>query len=357
MSASQFSIHLSKQHQCEAADLNAASQAHETLDSNIYNHAHLSAPLSDLSDTYKPSIFSEISQMISEDFVESINKSVFSGILELKADPMLSEAQLDRSFGVFSKIYKLILSKYDQVINLVMSELDDNQEKNKIEKEKTLSSLGKLSCIFDNYDTKYKQIQKFKKMPSFVDSETVILGVRPDAILKKKKTIKIMKKCSFEYVSIVNTIKSLLNSDPILNEIKQFRNENEIEPVFFAHHPFWSSQNTLRLVLFHDEFEPKNALSDIKTLYKLDMFYFTILNLSRKHSSSLKNIFLVASIYSEDESHFNINAVLAKISADIAFLEKDGIVINGEKFFGSIAQTSGDNLGKLFFLKNKIKTS
>ncbi len=70
------------------------------------------------------------------------------------------------------------------------------------------------------------------------------------------------------------------------------------------------------------------------------------MNLSRKHSSNLNNIFLVATIYSEDEKIYGINKVLDKIVQDVSILETTGIKVNGETFFGSIAQTSGDNLGK-----------
>ena len=73
--------------------------------------------------------------------------------------------------------------------------------------------------------------------------------------------------------------------------------------------------------------------------------YFTILNLSRKHCSSLKNIFLICTIYSEDENKYSINAVLSKITDELILFEK-GIEIRGETYYALIAQTAGDNLGE-----------
>ena len=85
------------------------------------------------------------------------------------------------------------------------------------------------------------------------------------------------------------------------------------------------------------------------------MFYFTVANLTRKHYSNLKNIFLVAVSHSEDLRSFGYNNVLQLIINDIKKLELTGIRIDQELFYGSLAQCIGDNLGihQIFGLQQK----
>jgi hypothetical protein len=294
-----------------------------------------------------PSKLMLINKVLSDEFSSSINQALFVGVLELKADPILSDAQLNRSLTIFSGIYKTIVEKYHQVFDLLISGLSANDEEED-EKKKVLGKLNRLTSVFDDYSSIYKQLRTYESMQEFVKSETVFLGEREDTRRVRGKAQIIKRKETFEFISITETIKNLLKSDKIVNTLKEFKigaeNEGEIEPVYYYKHPFWSNSNTLRLVLFHDEIEPKNALSEIRTLYKIDMFYFSIINLTRKHSSNLKNIFLVAAIYSEDEKKYKINSVTSKIVKDLALLEQ-GIEINGETYYGSVAQTAGDNLG------------
>ncbi len=221
------------------------------------------------------------------------------------------------------------------------------------EKKDISLKLSKLSLIFEDYSSKYKQLKMIKSFEQYVDSETVVLGDRLDTRLKNNVQEITVKKETFEFVSVRKTLESLLSSESIVKTIKEYKNECELEPLYYSFHPFWEKQNALRIVLFHDELEPKNVLSEISTLYEVDQFYFTILNLSRKHCSNLNNIFLVATIYSEDEKKYGINKVLDKIVEDIKILETTGIRVNGETWYGSIAQTAGDNLGKhqLFNIK------
>jgi hypothetical protein len=296
------------------------------------------------------SINCEVNKILSEEFFESVEEALFVSILELKADPMLSESQLNRSLGIFSRVYKIILEKYHKVFDYILKENKQNKE-NDFENFKTSAKLDRLINVFDEYKSKYKTLKKFDAIDQFVKSETVNLGEKETTRFSKTNGHReIMKKSSFEYVSIQKTLESLLSSPIIKSELKKFdvNHENDsFPPVYYQNSPFWGNINTLRLVLFHDEIEPKNPLSETKTEYKIDMFYFTILNLTRKHNSTLKNIFLNAAIYSKDEKEKNINVVLSKIVNELVLLEK-GFIVNGETYFASIAQTSGDNLGKFY---------
>ena len=115
--------------------------------------------------------------------------------------------------------------------------------------------------------------------------------------------------------------------------------------LYFDEHPLLSNQNNLRILLYYDDVEICNSLGDVSGIYKCGMFYFTLANLTRKHYSNLKNIFLVAICHSDDLKTYGYNRILSVIMRDIKKIETIGIKIEAEIFFGTIAQCMGDNLG------------
>ena len=116
---------------------------------------------------------------------------------------------------------------------------------------------------------------------------------------------------------------------------------------------FWGNLNTLKILFYFDEIEVKDPLGDASGVYKLGQFYFTILNLTRKCNSNLKNIFLVASAFCDDIKKYGMDRILEPIVREFKVLETEGILINSQNYFASIAQVTADNLGlhQLFGIK------
>jgi len=104
------------------------------------------------------------------------------------------------------------------------------------------------------------------------------------------------------------------------------------EPYYYKSHPLFKNKNNLRIILYYDDLEMCNALGDSAGIYKGGMFYFTLANLTRKHYSNLKNIYLVAVSHSEDFKTFGYNCVLELIMADVKKLETKGICINNQVY-------------------------
>lgn len=187
----------------------------------------------------------------------------------------------------------------------------------------------------------------------YFDSEEIMLGQRDDISYKQGKMEMIKVNETFQYISMIKTIKNILNKDEMRNLIDNSENNLVFKPHHFSHSGFWTEKSHLRLLLFYDELEVNNPLAETAGVYKIGMFYFTILNLTRKFNSDLKNIFLVAIIFSEDIKKYGINRVLERIIIDIKELEINGIQTNNKLYKASIAQCVGDNLGihQLFNLK------
>jgi hypothetical protein len=298
--------------------------AHTITDKNQLDINYISQPSKPVtamnhSAQPKKQIYKEINEYFSDSFFESVKKTIFLGILEQKADPLLSESQLARSLKIYSDIHKSIMERVCKAFELC----EFNSSDEAFEKEEAKAKFAKLGSIFEDYDTKFKQHKVFKTFEQFVNPETIILGTREDTMRKNNEHEIINKKETMEYISLTKTLTSLLNCDSIYKQIKEYKYEGEFEPLYYTS-PFWQNPNSLRLVVFHDEFEPKNPLGDSKTLYKMDMFYFTILNLGRRNCSSLKNIFVLACVYSEDIKKYKIDVVLSKIVEELSILETEG---------------------------------
>jgi hypothetical protein len=165
--------------------------------------------------------------------------------------------------------------------------------------------------------------------------------------MKDGQSIIIQKDVTFEYVSITDTLKKVLENKDIqtaMAQFDEFSRTNNIMQQYFNDHPLFKNKNGIRILLYYDDVEFCNALGDSAGIYKGGMFYFLIANLSRKHNSNLKNIFLVAVAHSEDLKTFGYNKVLEMIRFDIKNLETNGIKIETDIFRASIAQCIGDNL-------------
>lgn len=170
---------------------------------------------------------------------------------------------------------------------------------------------------------------------------------------KKNKYVRTQKKDSFQFVSLTKTLTVLLSNEEVSKNFKECQNELLKNDSIYFLNEFWRRDKTLRILLYYDEIEIKNPLGDASCIYKLGMFYFTILNFSRKNNSKLKNIFTVAACYSDDIKKYGMNKILDKIKTEIIELETNGIKINNETYYASIAQFCGDNLAvhQVFGLK------
>ena len=108
------------------------------------------------------------------------------------------------------------------------------------------------------------------------------------------------KNISFQYVSILTTLKQILSTGDILGLIICEQMAPIHQDYFdytsgteFKCHPIFSQHRIcLRLHLYIDEFEVVNPLGSNKSIYKLCGVYFTLGNLGPKFTTELRHIFL-----------------------------------------------------------------
>ena len=284
---------------------------------------------------------------------EDLQNKIFLSVLQLKSKLQLSETLLNEIINEFSELFNYFYAQIFNNLKTVMTKTKNNECDIFQVLNKFVNKSKKFKEAFNFINSSYKQKKLIESNELYVKSKPVALGLRNETKITHNKRRVVFKRETFEYVSIVGTLTSLLKQSEICNEISQFKNDLSFEPSLYGHTEFWQKKNTLRLLLYYDEIEVRNPLGDVANIYKLGMFYFSILNLTRKHNSRLNNIWVVATSYASDLKKYGINRVLDRIMIDIKQLETTGIKVNNETYFASIAQVSGDNLGihQMFGLK------
>jgi hypothetical protein len=132
----------------------------------------------------------------------------------------------------------------------------------------------------------------------YVNPQTIYWDKRVDTSLKNNESLQVMKDVTFEYISIKETINKLLENNKIREEInKSAAIVDKFPKNYYINHPIFKDKKNIRILLYYDGLQMTNALGDTNGVYKSSMFYFAIENLTRRHNSCLKNIFLTAILY------------------------------------------------------------
>ena len=143
---------------------------------------------------------------------------------------------------------------------------------------------------------------------------------------RKRRVIEESRK--FYYVPILETLKSILSHDHIRKALFQnngYSTDNLIrrfsDGFISKGHPIFSKNiQALQIVLYHDEIQICNAVGNHVKKHKLNMFYFTLLNLPPCFQTKLEDIHLVAIARSIDVKQYGFNEILKPLLTDIEIL-------------------------------------
>jgi hypothetical protein len=275
---------------------------------------------------------------------ELIQEKIFQFIFNLKSKAQLSETNLNLVINGFNKISEQLLNQLFSSIRSLNESNNDNNNKINFEIKSFIDDASILKNPLKFIDSTYKQLKMIEKTNLFVKSKPILMGQRQETMLKNGKMQIVFKDEKFEYVSIKESLIKLLQNENISSTIEQYKNESEFEPLLFSNSEFWQNKKALRLLLYDDDLEVKNPIGNVADVYKITMFYYKILNLSRKHNSNTKNIFVCAAAFSDSVKNFGINNILEQIVTELKDMEINGFIVNNEKYYASVAQVAGDNL-------------
>lgn len=164
------------------------------------------------------------------------------------------------------------------------------------------------------------------------------------------------KQCTYHYVPITNTLKSLFSNE---NFKKIYlANQHQCVPgvyerfccgnIFQTSEFFKSNPNAIQLRLFLDDFEICCPIKTKNVIHKLCGIYFQIGNMPRQHLSKLKNIYLIALCESSNlhQTYASLDNILAIAVNEMKNLSSTGIDIgNGLTLKAALAAFIYDNLG------------
>ncbi|CAN7951867.1 unnamed protein product [Ixodes pacificus] len=196
------------------------------------------------------------------------------------------------------------------------------------------------------FNSEHKRRAYFKQKFSYVQPVQIYLG------RDRNK-----RDCSFQYVPVLETLKSLLQNgslaDCILNTSLDDRDASYMQDIsdgsaYKSNPLFRTGLPTFKLLLYQDAFEVVNPLGSARKKHKLVGVYFTLANL-KKHNRSTRDHIQLALLFAEkDIKTFGIEKMFDLLLRDLLDLELNGILFDGVHVKGTVICILGDNLGSHF---------
>lgn len=217
-----------------------------------------------------------------------------------------------------------------------------------------------MKIKLSKFSTVYKRNRKYNNNPLFVSPQEKAIGTRWEMIPDKEnsKSTPRLIQSSFQYVSIIETIRSLF----LREDFKRAFQYNNIEKnhscksgeytdfccgnVFKNNELYQKHPNSLQIQIATDDFEVCNPLSSKASVHKICAVYFVIRNMP--NLSNVKNINLICLCNSNDlkSKQTDFNNLWKIIVEEIKYLEEIGINVNDSlNVKGTLVNVSFDNLG------------
>lgn len=208
-----------------------------------------------------------------------------------------------------------------------------------------LSPLEFLSSV-------YKQDKYFENHELFVGPQSIPFLARFEA----HNGVDNLVYDTFQYVPVIQTIKSLLKNDAYVSALQ---NDSQIPNVYqeyedgdhSLHHSLFGNKSkfSLKIQLFYDGLGTANPLRGQSAVNSVGVFYYTIANLPMKYNSCFANVNLLALCYSEDLKRHGFDPILSKFVEEINLLQRDGIDVQLSTLgmctvYASLCQVTCDNL-------------
>ena len=161
----------------------------------------------------------------------------------------------------------------------------------------------------------------------------------------------VAKTDNFYYIPLLDTLKSLLSIDSVVNEITEPRPSSRLlhdfcDGVILGTHPlFINDKQALQIVAYYDEIEVANPLGSYVSKHRLGCLFFFLANIRPHFRSTYLSSYFVGVARSEDINHYGIDKFMLPFVDDLKTLYLDGVMsCNGTVFRGALLAFLGDNL-------------
>lgn len=215
----------------------------------------------------------------------------------------------------------------------------------------------------EKFITKYKRDKKISADPAYVKPQEKALCTRYEMIRNKTTGIAVPRiiQSKFQYVSIIDTLRSLFEKDEFcqlyvqhnLSQEKHICVQGEYNyfccgEAYKKNELYKSNPGSLQIQIATDDFEVCSPLQSKTKIHKICAVYFRITNLPQQYSSRLNNIYLICLCNTEDlkTKQTDFNDIWRLIVQDVSHLEQFGIDLkNNLNIKGTVSYLGFDNLG------------
>lgn len=210
------------------------------------------------------------------------------------------------------------------------------------------------------YNSTYKRNKSIAESATFVKPVECAIGTRCEMKTHQHRGKKVPQviQNTFQYVPILETLKSIFHSTEVLECYQQY-NATKHECVdgefkyfnsgsVYRRSEFYKENpNALQIHISTDDFEICSPLQSKANMHKVCPVYFTIRNMPAKYLSKTNNMYLIAICNADDlkSRTTDFNNVWQRIVLELQHLEKLGINIAGYTIKGTLTHLSADNLG------------
>lgn len=207
------------------------------------------------------------------------------------------------------------------------------------------------------YNSRFKRDKLIADNEYFVRPYEFGIGFRTD--LDVRKNILKNIQCTFQYVSILETLQSLFSNQQFTELYFEYNkgllNDNDPEVyktfnsglIFKENKFFQDNLHALQLQLSCDDFEITSIFGNKTSIHKVRAVFLQIKNIPPQLLSLINNIYLVSVANANDIKHFDdgFNQILNLIVNEINYLATTGLHLSEDKVIkGTLVNFAFDNL-------------
>ncbi|XP_071812827.1 uncharacterized protein [Apostichopus japonicus] len=268
-------------------------------------------------------------------------------VLKLREVHKLPRTILDEVASEYNKLFVSNLLDIENAINTDLAAMGVNIKD--CPNIQGVLKENKLRKAIEHMASENHQLHFCRQQLNMVDPLQICLGFEASG-----------KKETFEYVSILGTLQSMLLNAEILAHVINGHSSRDPDIMmdycdgakFKCSRLFQIHSTAIQIHLYVDDFEVVNPLGTYTGTHKVNAMYMFIGNVEPKYRSSVNHIQLVWLCKSSLMKKYGLDTIIKPLMDDLNILEEHGIQVNvhgvEHKFYGSVCSVIADNLASHF---------
>jgi len=272
-----------------------------------------------------------------------LQKKISQIVLKQREINLMSQSAMENFVTDISDIVKYSQMCFMQSLSQV-SDISENVLNDCLKRSEAV-----IDDIFQTVCSNKRLKSYCKKYMGMIPPTEIVL----DRYIRNGKSLK----NSYQYVSVLSTLRNFLEHDDVASEIVKDAENSITHDILYSYkdgsackgHSLFSTDGLiLRLHFYIDDFEVCNPIGSRRSIHKLTAVYFLVGNIHTKYWSQNSSIHLALLARSKLVKAHGLQKIMTPLLSDIKVLETKGITVNfcgsSTVFRGSIATISADNL-------------